>query len=365
MRTLKLAWRATLAWRTAIRGPVAAVAIAGAIVTIAGSVVEPVGEAAERSYRVVMGDLTGELQADEAAAVTASLPAGAPVSITRDVPGVLDLHGELLLVRVVMTDLARELAFRRLEPAQGASGWGELTPGDAVLFSAAAADAPRGTAVRLDVEAGSRSVQLIMILPAGSWEPQLLVHETAAAPGDARVRVRARGQGLAGSGLQPSGWREQALLATAPVRRSVAWLAGALALLGSVTLIPGSLLVARHAEPSLALLLRWGFARRSISAIVLLMGAMSAGIAAGTGGVIGLAAATVMNAGGRAATQLLPLGLAEHLDGVFAVLGGPPPVAPSVGWFSLVLVGATLLGAIAALPAARRAATLRPNLWDL
>ena len=427
MRLFKLALRTVLVWRGSLYAAVAAVAVVAAIATIAGSVVSPLTTAVRLAFRTsISGELAGRLHPDEIAELERRTDAlDVAISVTRHEPGVLETSAGLLTVDVVHTRLANELEYAILDlllpatPAAEAAPDTELAPGedqapgqarDASLTSGDAllrADGSEaaelaGSVVRLSLPEGGRLVRILDVAPAGPAGPRLLVNVPAAgadASGGATREVRLRGIGgplaearaeVTELGLQPTGWTDEARRVLRPLRDGVGLLLGILTLLAAATLIPGNLLIARRARPSLELLSAWGFAPAAKRRVVLFIGATGAGLAAAAGAAVGLAATAVMNARLRPAVSLLPLDVARTLEPFLAdasvrlselatapepgptaldagpaVLAAAGVVTPSVGW-ALVAVGtATLLGVLAALPSAMNSATLGPRrgLW--
>ena len=166
---LKLAFRSVLAWRRSISASVAAIALACALITLAGSVCEPLLVAAREHYRIATGEYAGTLDADSAGRLRdAAAGEGALVSVGRAEPGVLGSGAGLLLVRVFRTDIDAELEYRGETVRQAVDRESLLTTRE------------------------SRAVtRVVAVGPGAETGPELLVEGS---PDDSVVRVRgARG----------------------------------------------------------------------------------------------------------------------------------------------------------------------------
>jgi hypothetical protein len=374
VRVFKLALRMVLAWRGSVYAAVAAVALVAGIVTLAGAVWVPVRAGTERSFRrEVAGELEASIDPGRAGAVVEAIEqTGGLASIVAREAGALDGTGTLLLVRVERGDLRRELAFRgRLGEVQANDGGG-FAANDAVLLTDG--ERPSGRVLRLWSGGESRLIRVVALLPQGASGPALLLHEpgVVAAPHSDTLIVRARGEGeplgdaqryLETFGLHDTGWNEASTHALAPLVEGTSLLALTLAVLAVVTLLPGTMLLVRRARPSLALLFAWGFGRETLRLLVVLIGALSAAFAAAVGGSVALGVATVMNARGRPAIELLPLDIAQRLRPYLEA--GSASVTPSVEWAIACVAAATLLGALTALPSVALCDRLiaRQDLW--
>jgi len=363
-----------LAWRGSVYAAVAAVALVAGIVTLAGAVWVPVRAGTERSFRrEVAGELEASIDPGRAGAVVEAIEqTGGLASIVAREAGALDGTGTLLLVRVERGDLRRELAFRgRLGEVQANDGGG-FAANDAVLLTDG--ERPSGRVLRLWSGGESRLIRVVALLPQGASGPALLLHEpgVVAAPHSDTLIVRARGEGeplgdaqryLETFGLHDTGWNEASTHALAPLVEGTSLLALTLAVLAVVTLLPGTMLLVRRARPSLALLFAWGFGRETLRLLVVLIGALSAAFAAAVGGSVALGVATVMNARGRPAIELLPLDIAQRLRPYLEA--GSASVTPSVEWAIACVAAATLLGALTALPSVALCDRLiaRQDLW--
>ncbi|MFW6356442.1 MAG: hypothetical protein ACOC2Y_06945 [Spirochaetota bacterium] len=369
MRLLKLALRAVVEWRASSVPAVAAVALVAAVATLAGSVYVPIAAEIEEAVRVAYGEASGSLDASTAREIAASAESQdvlVSASITR--PGALDSVADLLLVRVVRTDLRRELRFRGREDRalEGA----DFAPGDAVLFTAGQIAATReGRVSRVFTPDGDGLVRIVRTAPASHRGTELVINEPYAEPTtDSAIEVLVRGRNdtirdlrpFVRSGLSETGWKTTAARINRGVSSSLQVLLGALLALAVGTLVPGQLLLARRARPFMQLLSAWGFTRRAIRWFTVGMGAFSAAAAAVVGGGLGLVAAGVMNARPVPAAELLPLRLAEQVS-AYSV----GAVTPAMGWAAATVATATLLGALTALPSALIAGRLsvRRGLW--
>ena len=292
MRLVKLALRMVVAWRGSVHAAVAATVAVSAIATLAASVVVPLRVAVTERHRVRFdGELAAAVAPSEAEyAAREAEASGALVSLAVREAATLDADGDLLLVRLVRTDLPTELAFRVLTDAVEL---GSLSPNDAVLLSRNGDGTERAVG-RVSTQDSVHLVRIVGVAAAGPRGAELLVHDPAALPGGAAsaagvdVDVRARGAGgpvpraardalVAQTALEATGWRESAREVLAPLSRSLVLLVGILASLAVGTLLPGQLLLARRAGESLQLLRAWGFGRPAIARLVTFAGAFSAG----------------------------------------------------------------------------------------
>ncbi len=373
MRLIKLAIRSVLEWRRSVSPSVATVAIVSALVTVAGSVYEPITQAVHQTYRIHLGEYAGEMPADSADRLTRrAASAGALVSITSPpTAGTLDSIADLLLVRASFADLADELAFREMSASLTGAARDGLSAGDAVLLAGGPeAEALVGRVARLSTAGEPALTQILAIGSTPESGPELLVHAPERG-GRVRVRLRGEAEPLDTAALQAAGfdvesgseagtsdalvataWLERATERTTTLTRGVRILVLVLASLAVTTLVPGHLLLLDRAGPTLRLLHGWGFTPRDRGMLLVAMGGFASLVASAAGAALGLAVASIMNAGGTSALNLLPLDLADSLADTTRT------VTPAVGWAGACVAASTLLGALTALPSARIAATL-------
>ena len=368
MRLVKLAIRAAMSWRRSISASVASVTLVGALLVVAGSVYEPIHQGVHDAQRSIRGELAGVVDGDVARRLLESFGPATIVSVSRRRLAAIEVGADFLIVRAVHGDVLGELSFRGLHPVPDRIDprlTERLTPGDAVLLATNdTAAQPAGRIGRLATTTGERLVRVLATAPVAGDGPELLVHDPriGSFEGDLLVRVRGsrepldrREQRLAEERLSATEWQPEARRLLAPMRRGVVVLTVTLVSLTVGTLIPGQLLLGRRARGSFVLLSAWGFPRRALVAVTVLIGAVGTAIAGTLGAAIGLAVASVMNTLERSATELIPIGMAEELT---AAMVTPPVVAPAVGWAAGWIGIATLLGAATALPSAAMAATL-------
>ncbi len=380
VRIVKLAWRTVFSWRRSIRGTYASVVIATAIVVLTGSAIEPLRHAVYEIQRRSMGELLGVLDGSAAVslaerispvtAVPAAHTGAVLASISRTSAAAIDLDDELILTTAVRADLYRELRFRGAYDL-AADLQDDLAAGDAVLVAERdLTTSLEGRAIRLLGDGEASIVRIVGTVRVSRNGPQLLIHDPSVDPAAGTYLVRLRGhrgtlarlEALpSAAGLSATRWVDQARHAVAPVRNAGAVLALVLAGLGVAALVPGNMLLARRTRSSRLLLTVWGFPHSTLSTLVILVGAIGGAVAAVTGSAAGLAIAAVMNAQGRAAAGLLPLGLADELEALAPGVSAAALVTPSIAWAAACVGVTTLLGAVAALPAALRDGTLQPG----
>ncbi len=391
VRLFKLAWRAVFAWRKSIRAAYASIAIAGVVVVLAGSVIDPIRHAVREIQRSSLGEYAGLVDAAVAANLREQLPlspqtsaSAAPpallASISRRVGVAIGLDGDLMLAEATHTDLHRELVYRRLYDFASDLPE-EFAAGEAIVIAAdvSAADF-RSRVLRIGSGDDATIVRVVGTVGMGTDGLQLLIHDPEPDPdwGPYLVRIRGRGGApvaplgrealpSAAEGLSETGWEDHARRIVTPIERGGAVLALVLAGLATGGLVPGHLLLARRTGPSRALLSVWGFPRRTLAWFVVVVGATGGAVAAAAGSAAGLAIAAVMNARARPAAGLLPLGLAEELEMLAPGVSAMAAVTPSMAWAAGCIAVTTLLGAVTALPAAGRGATMEADrgrrLW--
>jgi len=289
VRLIKLAVRSVIEWRRLVVPSVATVLVVSALITVVGSVREPIELEARRASRLHLGEYASEMTGEDAARlIRAAEPLDALVSVVSPpTAGVLDSTADLLLVRVSSTNLDSELAFRGLSDSLSAGAGQALSAGDAVLLAGGSeAEGLKGRVARLSTDARAVLTRILATGPMPEGGPELLIH--APETGDAaRVRVRVRGNaepldavalqeaGIAADTLVATDWLAAATERTAALRRAVRILVLVLASLAVATLIPGHLLLLDRAAPTFRLLLGWGFRPRDRGLVLVAMGSFA------------------------------------------------------------------------------------------
>jgi hypothetical protein len=330
--------------------------------TVAGSTLS-VLTASTRSYNRTnaFGEFAVHVDPDTAAELGAEIDGAYDLSLAEHAQAVLEADDQLIAGRLVSGDLSRELEFRRLAPLQ------DVRSRDLVILGNDQVARFEGRVVRVTPLRGAAFFARVRrVVPTNLEAPVVLAERNPEEIGEMLARVHGGSRSIRGVpealrdlGFQRTNYASHTRRSLRPLQIRIISLLGALFLLAGVILMPAQVLLARKHRSLYLLLHTWGYPSGTRFLVTLLSGGMMGLIGAVIGASAGLLVASMLNASGVAAIDLLPY---EWL-----IYAGSLPTAtaatatPSVGWAVASSAFTALLGVVAAWPAAAFSVTMVPH----